>query len=150
MITKEEIGKIIKKARELKGLKVLDLSREVNVSSGRVSDIEAGRYYPTLKTLEKFMKALDIPYTKFFNDKNKEDIFSKSDSRLIKYVKVLETIEKDSDFSDFILHFTENRETFKNLKYTQILKELSNFTPDKQKEILAQLKKTMKIAKGKK
>jgi len=55
------ISKIIKKHRENKGLSQEKLARLANVSNNTIVNIEAGKQNnPTIKTLKRIAKALDV------------------------------------------------------------------------------------------
>jgi transcriptional regulator with XRE-family HTH domain len=54
------VGKHIQKLRELKGISQQDLAAKCNFEKSNMSRLEAGRVNPTLSTLEKVAKALDI------------------------------------------------------------------------------------------
>ena len=62
----DKIGKQIQKLRELKGLSQQDLAAKCNFEKSNLSRLEAGRVNPTLSTLEKVAKALDITLSELF------------------------------------------------------------------------------------
>jgi transcriptional regulator with XRE-family HTH domain len=47
----KEIGKVIKNAREREELTQQDLSEKISISRNYISDIECGRYVPSVETL---------------------------------------------------------------------------------------------------
>lgn len=147
MISKENIGKIIRKARILKGYSVSELAREVNMTSSQVSDIETGRNLLGLKTLEKFVRELGIPYAKIFNDKEREDVFKMATERFSKFAKILDLLEKDVDLVDFLEYYSKNKDKIKQIKYKRILKSLCELEPEKQNEVLTHFKRIVKMTK---
>jgi transcriptional regulator with XRE-family HTH domain len=56
----ERLGKNLKKIRTAKGISQGDISRELEVSRGFVSNIENGKTNPTLSTISKLAKAIGI------------------------------------------------------------------------------------------
>ncbi len=61
-----EIGMRLKKIRESKGFTQIKLSKLAGVSNSLICDIEAGRVCPSMKTLFKLAKALEIGVELFF------------------------------------------------------------------------------------
>ncbi|MBI2635479.1 MAG: helix-turn-helix transcriptional regulator [Parcubacteria group bacterium] len=60
--SKTNIGKTVKKLREKLGISQEKLARLADVSNNTVVNIEAGKQdNPTIDTLKKVAKALDIP-----------------------------------------------------------------------------------------
>lgn len=62
-----KVGKQIQKLRELKGISQQDLAAKCNFEKSNMSRLEAGRVNPTLSTLEKICKALEINISELFN-----------------------------------------------------------------------------------
>jgi transcriptional regulator with XRE-family HTH domain len=60
------VGKQIQKLRELKGISQQDLAAKCNFEKSNLSRLEAGRVNPTLSTLEKVAKALDVTLAELF------------------------------------------------------------------------------------
>lgn len=54
------IGEKIKCERLKKSLKQYELAEKANISNTYLSDIEVGRTFPSLKTLDKIAKALQV------------------------------------------------------------------------------------------
>ncbi len=54
------IGKKIKHIREIRELTLKQLSTISDVSSGMIAQLESGKVYPSLKTLEKLSQALNV------------------------------------------------------------------------------------------
>lgn len=61
------VGKQIKKIRELKGFSQQDLAAKCNFEKSNMSRLEAGRVNPTLSTLEKVANALEVSLVDFFD-----------------------------------------------------------------------------------
>jgi transcriptional regulator with XRE-family HTH domain len=61
------VGKQIQKIRESKGLSQQDLAAKCNFEKSNMSRLETGRVNPTLSTLEKVAKALDISLVELFS-----------------------------------------------------------------------------------
>lgn len=72
----------IKKYRSRRKYTQMKLAELCDVSSSYIGEIEIGRKYPSVKTLERIVKALDVKPYKLFMDENdlmdfdKEDLWS--------------------------------------------------------------------------
>lgn len=66
----KEIGKQVKRARKENGLTQHDLSQKVSISRNYISDIECGRYVPSVEILISLSKELEIDMNLFKNDGN--------------------------------------------------------------------------------
>lgn len=66
----KEIGKQVKRARKESGLTQQDLSQKVSISRNYISDIECGRYIPSVEILISLSKELKIDMNLFKNDGN--------------------------------------------------------------------------------
>lgn len=60
MTEKNVLGAAIKNARRNKGLKQLQLASITKLSRSYISDIENGRYNPSIETLSKIAACLDM------------------------------------------------------------------------------------------
>lgn len=60
------VGKNIQKIRESKGISQQELAAKCNFEKSNMSRLEAGRVNPTLSTLEKVAKALEISLAELF------------------------------------------------------------------------------------
>ncbi len=60
------VGKNIQKIRESKGISQQELAAKCNFEKSNMSRLEAGRVNPTLSTLEKVAKALDVSLAEIF------------------------------------------------------------------------------------
>nr|WP_315189856.1 helix-turn-helix transcriptional regulator [uncultured Flavobacterium sp.] len=61
------VGKQIQRIRESKGISQQDLAAKCNFEKSNMSRLEAGRVNPTLATLEKVAKALDVNIIELFS-----------------------------------------------------------------------------------
>ena len=59
-----EMGKRLKKLREANGMSQAALAEKADLSRGYLIRLEAGRQDPTLGTLERLAKALDVQLKK--------------------------------------------------------------------------------------
>lgn len=62
------IGDNIRKYRKSGHLTQKDLGEAIGISNTYLSDIETGRTNPSIKTLKKIAKALDISYIELLKD----------------------------------------------------------------------------------
>jgi len=60
MLDKKTLGLIIKKKRKEKGMKQNQVSSATNLSRNYISDIENGRYMPSVEALSKIARCLDL------------------------------------------------------------------------------------------
>ncbi len=58
----------LKRFRKSKGLSQARLAELCTISAGFVGEIEVGRSFPSVKTLEKFSQILDVKPYEFFMD----------------------------------------------------------------------------------
>ena len=63
-----KLGEKIKKIRISKNLTQNELAMECDFEKARLSRIESGHSNPTIRTLFKISKALDIPMEELFKD----------------------------------------------------------------------------------
>ena len=101
MDNKKKLGLKIKELRKRKGLTQEELAELIQMEQNSSSVMESGRNFPTLGTLEKIAKVLDVNLSDFFDydyiedidviKASTEDIISKMDDKqlrqLFKYVK---------------------------------------------------------------
>ncbi len=74
MDNKIKLGKRIKELRKKKGLTQEQLAETIDMEQNSISVIESGRNFPTLGTLEKIAKVLNVELSDFFNYEYLEDI----------------------------------------------------------------------------
>lgn len=101
MDNKKKLGLKIKELRKRKGFTQEELAELIQMEQNSISVMESGRNFPTLGTLEKIAKVLDVNLSDFFDydyiedidviKASTEDIISKMDDKqlrqLFKYVK---------------------------------------------------------------
>lgn len=101
MDNKKKLGLKMKELRKRKGLTQEELAELIQMEQNSISVMESGRNFPTLGTLEKIAKVLDVNLSDFFDydyiedidviKASTEDIISKMDDKqlrqLFKYVK---------------------------------------------------------------
>ena len=101
MDNKKKLGLKIKELRKRIGLTQEELAELIQMEQNSISVMESGRNFPTLGTLEKIAKVLDVNLSDFFDydyiedidviKASTEDIISKMDDKqlrqLFKYVK---------------------------------------------------------------
>ncbi len=62
------IGDNIRKYRKIKNLTQKDLGEAIGISNTYVSDMETGRTNPSIKTLKKIAKGLEVNYMELLKD----------------------------------------------------------------------------------
>lgn len=62
------IGDNIRKYRKIKNITQKELGETVGISNTYLSDIETGRTNPSIKTLKKIAKGLEINYMELLKD----------------------------------------------------------------------------------
>ncbi len=60
MLDKKTLGMLIKKKRKEKGMKQIQMSEVTKLSRNYISDIENGRYTPSVEALSKIATCLDL------------------------------------------------------------------------------------------
>ncbi|WP_297522987.1 helix-turn-helix transcriptional regulator [uncultured Clostridium sp.] len=70
MELKNSIGKVIKSARKEKEITQYELAERVGISRTYLSDIECGRYIPSVNKLVRISIFLDLDLNLFKNDGN--------------------------------------------------------------------------------
>lgn len=60
MIDKKKLGRLIKQKRKEKKLRQTEVSKETGLSRNYISDIENGRYMPSVDALSRLALFLDI------------------------------------------------------------------------------------------
>ncbi len=68
------IGKKIRSIRKSKNLTIVDLSEQINVTSGYISQIERDLISPSLAVLKRLSEALDIPLSYLFMEDNNQNV----------------------------------------------------------------------------
>ena len=62
------IGDNIRKYRKIKNITQKELGETIGISTTYLSDIETGRTNPSIKTLKKIAKGLEINYVELLKD----------------------------------------------------------------------------------
>ena len=66
-----DVGKQVRKIREAKGLSQADIEKRSGLSRSYVSRVEGGHTAPSLATLQRFAKALEVePYELLLSERN--------------------------------------------------------------------------------
>ncbi|UWG99206.1 helix-turn-helix domain-containing protein [Dehalobacter sp. DCM] len=73
-----KVGKLISNIRKERHLSITNLSEMINVSISYISQIEHDFISPSLSTLEKISRALDVPINIFFHEQDPVHSFVKS------------------------------------------------------------------------
>lgn len=79
MQTKELLGLKIKELRKQKKLTQEKLAEMFNLDAGYISKLEVGRNFPTIGTLEKIAKALDVELYELFQFSPSKELDFKSE-----------------------------------------------------------------------
>lgn len=56
----QELGKMVREAREEKGLNQYELAEKVDTSQPRISNLENDKFYPKFEVLENILSVLDL------------------------------------------------------------------------------------------
>ena len=70
------IGEKIRNIRKSKNMTIVELSEEINVTSGYISQIERDLISPSLTVLKRLSKALDVPLSELFMEKSDTEILT--------------------------------------------------------------------------
>lgn len=68
------IGEKIRSIRKNKKLTIVELSEQINVTSGYISQIERDLISPSLAVLKRLSEALEIPLSALFLENNNQDV----------------------------------------------------------------------------
>nr|WP_312576750.1 XRE family transcriptional regulator [Sedimentibacter sp.] len=68
------IGEKIRNIRKSKNLTIVELSEQINVTSGYISQIERDLISPSLAVLKRMAEALEIPLSLLFMDENTKSV----------------------------------------------------------------------------
>ncbi len=95
------IGVLIKKSREAKGLTQKEVASSVKMDQSQYSKIEKGKTDPTTSTLQKISKSLGMSLSELVSA---DDIFSDTnsfDKTLLEKVKLIEELDENEQKSIF-------------------------------------------------
>ena len=70
------IGEKIRAIRKSKNLTIVELSEQINVTSGYISQIERDLISPSLSVLKRLSEALDVPLSVLFLEKTDREVFT--------------------------------------------------------------------------
>lgn len=100
---RKNIGATIKAGRINKGLTQFALAERVEMDEKQLSRLEAGKHYPTLKTLLSIIKVLDMHLADFDNIKDLKDpafyilvdiLRTSTPKELKKYLTIIKAIKE--------------------------------------------------------
>lgn len=74
MAAKNKLGYRVMFFRQREDMSQLELAKKVNMSQSVIAQIESGRSNPSLGTLKKIAKALNVPEAWFFVEKLEVEI----------------------------------------------------------------------------
>ena len=94
METKELLGLKIKEVRKQKKLTQETLAEMLDLDVGYISKLEVGRNFPTIGTLEKIAKALDVELYELFRYTNIKDKDFKEE-----LIRIYDKLSKDKQFA---------------------------------------------------
>ncbi len=94
MQTKELLGLKIKEYRRQKKITQEQLAEKLDLDVGYISKLEVGRNFPTIGTLEKIAKALDVELYELFRYTNIKSEDFKDD-----LIKIYDNLSKDKQFT---------------------------------------------------
>jgi transcriptional regulator with XRE-family HTH domain len=89
------LGQKLRKLRKEQNLTQLELAQQVGITNGQVSTIERGVSSPSLATLHRIARALNVPMQEFFeDDRNKEvEVVRKGKGRKVASTREDVTVE---------------------------------------------------------
>lgn len=105
------IGEKIRSIRKSKNLTIVELSEQINVTSGYISQIERDLISPSLTVLKRMADALEIPLSLLFMDENTESVVTipKNERTKVKFSNINVELE-------FLTPFERNNEKFVNVE----------------------------------
>jgi len=68
------LGQKLRKLRKEQNLTQLELAQQVGITNGQVSTIERGVSSPSLATLHRIARALNVPMNEFFEDERQKEL----------------------------------------------------------------------------
>lgn len=74
------VGRKIRRLRKMKGMRLIDLAKEVGCSESLLSKIEHGRSSPSLKILHRVGQSLDSSIASLFEAPSEEEVLVKTQS----------------------------------------------------------------------
>lgn len=78
-----EYGKRLNELREAKQLSIYKLSQDSGVSQGHISDLENGKYQPTIEMLNKLLSPMGITLAEFFNENGDVSVLTDREKEVV-------------------------------------------------------------------
>jgi len=118
----EIIGDNIRRIREQKGFSQKEIAVAIEAAPTQYSRVETGKVSPSLKTLTKIAKVLDVPLDNLVNaDSNKTQEITIKDKSLFEKVRLIDQLpESEKNMVLQIIDLALSKKKFKEL-----LKEIS-------------------------
>ena len=70
------IGEKIRNIRKIKNMTIVELSKQINVTSGYISQIERDLISPSLSVLKRLSNTLEVPLSVLFSEKPSDDVIT--------------------------------------------------------------------------
>ena len=83
----------IKRIRKLKNLSQKQVALNINIAQAQYSVIESGKTIPTIPTLEKIAKVLEVNITEFFKNPTKEN--EEINLSILEKIKLIDKLDED-------------------------------------------------------
>jgi HTH-type transcriptional regulator, repressor for puuD len=99
------IGELIKLHRTIQNMSMNTLARKADIAQSGLSEIEAGKRQPTFDSLEKVVRALNLTWSEFFQEKEPE--IPHQLRALLNNAQQLTPIQIDA-LNQFLASMTEN------------------------------------------
>ena len=139
--TEQNLGELVKQAREEKGISARKLAELCNVSHTEINNIEKGkRVKPAILTLKAFEKYLDLPFNKIANMVGYSDTTIKfaNENIIVSYEQYDKIMSLKKMEEENMLHTIDmKRQYAKDIKeeFNIVYKHLKN-QPDVDKELI--------------
>ncbi len=102
-MSRMEIAKRLKKAREAKNISVYKLSQISGVSETHIRDLERGDRNPSFETLSRLVKPLGLSLADMFKESEDVSYLSNSEKELVECFRML-----SDDKADKLLQFIKS------------------------------------------
>lgn len=94
------VAEQIRNIRKAKNLSQQEVAEKIGIDRAQYSRVETGKSEPTITSLEKIAKALEVDIIDFFKSTNSYDVNS-YDSSLIEKVKLIDGLNEEQKKSIF-------------------------------------------------